>query len=138
MKKNQSGPAPLSACSPDRSVSRGALAFYAGFLVVALLLAGVVSYAASSSPDGLDAVTRTGCRFDGSGEPVGGQCIARNAGEHATSGSPLADYTVGGGEGTTGLAGVIGVLVTLVLAGGLFWLLRRRSSPPDRTASRVE
>jgi cobalt/nickel transport protein len=114
------------------------VAFYAGFLVVALLLAGVVSYAASSSPDGLDAVTRTGCQFDGSGEPVGGQCIAQNAGEHATSGSPLADYTVGGGEGTTGLAGVIGVLVTLVLAGGLFWLLRRRSSAPDRTPGRVE
>ena len=114
------------------------LAFYAGFLVVALLLAGVVSYAASSSPDGLDAVTQSGCQLDESGEPVGGQCIAQNAGEHATGGSPLADYTVGGSEGTTGLAGVIGVLVTLVLAGGLFWLLRRRSPSRDETPSRVE
>ncbi|GAA4934338.1 cobalt/nickel transport protein [Actinomycetospora succinea] len=113
------------------------IAFYAGFLVVALLLAGVVSYAASSSPDGLDAVTRTGCQLDESGEPAGGECIAQNAGEHATANSPLADYTVGGSEGSTGVAGVIGVLATLVIAGGLFWLLRRRSSR-DETPSRVE
>jgi cobalt/nickel transport protein len=112
------------------------IAFYAGFLVVALLLAGVVSYAASSNPDGLDAVTVSGCELDESGEPVGGTCIAQNAGEHATAGSPLADYTVGGSEGTTGIAGVIGVLVTLLVAGGLFWLLRRRSR--DETTSRVE
>jgi cobalt/nickel transport protein len=130
-------------------VTRLPLAFYAG-LVVALLLAGVVSYAASSSPDGLDAVTQAGCQLDASGEPVGGQCIAQNAREHAPSGSPLADYTVGGSEGTTGVAGVIGVLATLVLAGGLFWVLRRRSgaeldhgdgrrSPTrDETPSRVE
>lgn len=112
------------------------LAFYAGFLVVALLLAGVVSYAASSSPDGLDAVTRTGCQLDGSGAPVGGTCIAQNAGEHATAGSPLADYTVGGAEGTTGIAGVLGVLATLLVAGGLFWMLRRRSR--SDAPSRVE
>jgi cobalt/nickel transport protein len=107
-------------------MKRGGTWFYLGFLVVALLLAGVVSYAASPDPDGLDAVTRTGCQFDAADQPIGGQCIAQNAGEHATAGSPLADYTVGGGEGTTGVAGVIGVLVVLAIAGGLFWLLRRR------------
>jgi cobalt/nickel transport protein len=102
------------------------MAFYAGFLVVALLLAGVVSYAASGSPDGLEAVTQTGCQLDESGQPTGGQCIAQNAGQHVTAGSPLADYTVGGAAGTTGVAGVIGVLATLVVAAGLFWLVRRR------------
>jgi len=130
-------------------VKRLPVAFYTGFLLVALLLAGVVSYAASSSPDGLDAVTQSGCELDESGEPVGGTCIAQNAGEHATAASPLADYTVGGSEGTTGIAGVVGVLVTLAVAGGLFWVLRgRRSgaeldpgdgrSSPSETPSRVE
>jgi cobalt/nickel transport protein len=113
------------------------LAFYAGFLVAALLLAGVVSYAASGSPDGLDAVTQTGCELDESGEPVGGTCIAQNAGEPATAASPLADYTVGGSEGSTGIAGVLGVLLTLAVAGGLFWVLRRRSSRGE-TPTRVE
>lgn len=108
--------------------------FYAVFLVVTLLLAGVVSYAANSNPDGLDAVTRSGCRVDERGTPVAGQCIAQRQGEPATAGSPLADYAVGGAEGTTGAAGAIGVLVTVVVAGGLCWLLRRRSSPaPDRS-----
>ena len=46
--------------------------------------------------------------------------------------SPLADYASSGGEGTVGLAGIIGVLVTLVVAGGLFWLLRRRDGAKAR------
>ena len=117
-------------------MKRSPAVFYIGFLIVALFLAGVVSYVASPNPDGLDAVTQTGCQLDDAGEPVGGTCIAQNAGEHATSGSPLADYTVGGNDGLTGIAGVIGVLVTLAVAGGLFWVLRRRSS--SSTPSRVE
>jgi cobalt/nickel transport protein len=56
-----------------------------------------------------------------------GDCIAQNAGEHHLADSPLADYAVGGDDRFTGLAGVLGVLATLVVAGGLFWLLRPRS-----------
>jgi cobalt/nickel transport protein len=113
-------------------VKRSPVLFYVGFLVVALLLAGVVSYAASPSPDGLDAVTQTGCQaveVNGQ-EQLEGQCIAQHAGEHATAGSPLADYTVGGDSALTGVAGVIGVLATLLVAGALFWLLRRRTRGP--------
>ena len=117
----------------------GRRGFLLGFLVVALLVAGGLSYFASSSPDGLDSVTLHGCTVSETtgGEQLDGTCIAQNAGEHATAGSPLADYTVGGSEGTTGIAGVIGVLVTLLVAGGLFWVLRRRSSK-DETPSRVK
>ncbi|MEJ2867096.1 PDGLE domain-containing protein [Actinomycetospora sp. OC33-EN08] len=105
--------------------------FLGAFLLVALLLAGGVSYFASSSPDGLDAVTQSGCEAveTEAGEQLQGECIAQNAGEHATAGSPLADYTVGGDDALTGVAGVIGVLSTLAVTGGLFWLLRRRSGP---------
>jgi cobalt/nickel transport protein len=120
------------------STKRSPALFYVLFLVAALLLGGVVSYAASSSPDGLDAVTQSGCRLDERGEPAGGHCIAQQEGEHAASGSPLADYTVGGGQGTTGLAGVIGVLATLAVAGGLFWVLRRRGRQGPSEPSRVE
>ena len=108
---------------------RRAAAFYAGFLLVALLVAGVLSYLASSDPDGLDTVTLSGCEVveTDAGEQLEGSCIAQHADDHALAGSPLADYTVGGGDGTVGPAGVIGVVVTLLVAGGLFWLLRRRS-----------
>jgi cobalt/nickel transport protein len=115
--------------------NRRAAGFFAGFLVVALVIAGALSYLASSDPDGLDTVTRAGCDVveTDSGEQLGGTCIAQNAGDHALAGSPLADYTVGGGAGTVGVAGVIGVVVTLVVAGALFWLLRRRGgSEGDR------
>jgi len=43
-------------------------------------------------------------------------------------GSPLADYSLFGGDGTVGPAGIVGVLVTLMVAGGLFWALRRRDT----------
>jgi len=100
------------------------LRFFIGFGLVAVLIAGLVSYLASSSPDGLDSVVRDGCTE--AGEQLTGQCIAQNAGEHPLEDSALAGYTVGGDEGLSGVSGVIGVLVTLLLAGGLFWLLRAR------------
>ncbi|MCW0215353.1 MAG: PDGLE domain-containing protein [Pseudonocardia sp.] len=102
--------------------------FLLGFLIVALLVAGGISYLASPDPDGLDTVALDGCHVTetAAGEQLDGTCIAQNATDHAMSSSPFADYSIGGGAGTTGLAGILGVVVTLGLAGGLFWLLRRR------------
>ena len=51
--------------------------FVAGGLLVALLLAGVVSNFASGSPDGLDATARKGCTFDADGRITGGTCMAQ-------------------------------------------------------------
>lgn len=111
---------------------RTPLRFFVGFGLAALLVAGLVSYLASPNPDGLDSVTLQGCTE--SGEELTGECIAQQAEDPATAGGPLADYTVGGNESLLGLSGIIGVLVTLAVAGGLFWLLRprRRAGPgPD-------
>ncbi|MEJ8280686.1 PDGLE domain-containing protein [Pseudonocardia spirodelae] len=111
------------------STRRRPLLFFAGFLIVSLLVAGLVSYLASPDPDGLDTVARNGCTaVTGAGgeEELQGTCIARNETDHAMSSGPLAGYAVGGAEGTTGVAGVAGVLVTVVVAGGVFLLLRRR------------
>ncbi|WP_026423852.1 PDGLE domain-containing protein [Actinokineospora inagensis] len=104
------------------------LAFLLGFLAVALVLAGVVSYFADPNPDGLDHATLEGCQVvrTANGEELRGSCIAQNAREHNLASSPLAGYSISGDSGTTGLAGVIGVAVTVVLAGGLFWVLRKR------------
>ena len=85
-------------------------------LAVALVIAGVASWYASGSPDGLEwAAERAG--------------FLDTAEDSAVAGSPLADYSVSGlenGRFSGGLAGVLGVLPTLVLAGGLTRLLRRR------------
>lgn len=105
---------------------RGSLAFFAAFGVAALLIAGVLSYLASPHPDGLDTVTQQGCSEVAGGEQLAGDCLAQNADDHALADGPLADYTVGGNAVLLGLSGVIGVLVTLVIGGGLFWLLRPR------------
>lgn len=101
--------------------------FWIVFALAALVIAGGVSYFASSSPDGLDSATLQGCEIvevDGE-ETLTGDCIAQHATDHHLAESPLADYSVGGGEGTGGIAGIIGVVVTLAVAGGLFWVIAR-------------
>ena len=98
-----------------RPVGRRAL-WIAGLLLT-LVIAGVVSYYASSHPDGLEWA-------------AGESGFADTARDSAAADSPLADYGVAGvddGRLSGGLAGVIGVAVTLVLAGGLTLLLRRRT-----------
>ncbi|MBS1693924.1 MAG: PDGLE domain-containing protein [Actinobacteria bacterium] len=106
--------------------------FFAGFAIACLLIAGVVSYFAASSPDGLDATTLKGCEVveTHEGEELTGTCIAQNATDHHMAGSPLADYAVDGKDGTNGVAGIIGVVVTVAFAGGLFWLIARTKSVP--------
>jgi cobalt/nickel transport protein len=104
-----------------RRPSRTQRGFLIGGLVVALLLALVVSGFASSSPDGLERVA----------EDKG---FLETARDHAFSGGPLADYTVrgvGNERLSTGLSGVIGVLVTFAVGAGVFALFRRRSGARD-------
>lgn len=103
--------------------------FFAGFALVALIIAGALSYFADANPDGLDTATLEGCEVveTDAGEALVGDCIAQNAGEHHLSESPLADYAVDGDDRFTGLAGILGVLATLAVSVGLFWLLRTRN-----------
>jgi cobalt/nickel transport protein len=116
--------------STPETARRGKLwLFFAGFTLVALVIAGALSYFADSNPDGLDTATLDGCEVveTAQGEELTGTCIAQQAGDHQLADSPLADYAVGGDDRFTGVAGVLGVLATLVVSVGLFWLLRKRS-----------
>lgn len=94
--------------------------------VVALAIAGVASYYASSDPDGLERVA----------EDHG---FIGDAAEHGLADSPFADYhiaRVGDARLSVGLAGVAGVLATALVAGGGFWLLtRRKGGDGDRHPS---
>ncbi|MDW3846261.1 PDGLE domain-containing protein [Micromonospora sp. BRA006-A] len=122
--------------------------FLLGGLLVALLLAGVVSNYASSHPDGLDSSLLKGCTVNADDEITGGSCPAQQAKDHELADSPLADYGVRGiGNDflSTGLSGVLGVLLTFALGGGLFWLARRRgpvtpvtSATPDTTTASAD
>ena len=96
-------------------------------LVAALLIAGVVSFYASSHPDGLEYVA----------EETG---FLESAEDHAAADGPMADYAVKGVDNPRlagGLAGVLGVLITLVIAGGIGYAVRRRRPDPEQTAEHV-
>ncbi|HEX7746196.1 MAG TPA: PDGLE domain-containing protein, partial [Micromonosporaceae bacterium] len=103
-------------------MSRRSWKFLGAGLLVALLLAGVVSNLASAHPDGLDASLRKGCTFDANDTITGGDCPAKQARERADG--PLADYGIRGIDNkflSTGLSGVLGVLLTFAVGGGVFW-----------------
>jgi cobalt/nickel transport system permease protein/cobalt/nickel transport protein len=93
-------------------------------VLVALLIAGVGSYYASSSPDGLESTAAA-------------QGFGDTARDSATAGSPLAGYSTAGVHDarlSSGLAGVVGVVLVLALASGLVLVVRRRRDPATPAA----
>ncbi len=91
--------------------------FFAGALLVSAVLAGGVSYYASSAPDGLEKV-------------AGDIGFLETAQEHAAENSVLAGYGVKGVENARvsgGAAGIIGVVVTGLVGSALFTLIRRKA-----------
>lgn len=89
--------------------------FYLAFFVVSLIVAGALSYYASSHPDGLEKVA----------EDVGFLDTAKDS---LVSGSPLADYGISGIENarlSVGLSGIIGVLATALVAYLVFAISKR-------------
>ncbi|CCK29498.1 ABC-type cobalt transport system [Streptomyces davaonensis JCM 4913] len=90
-------------------------------LVTSLVLAGFVSFYASADPDGLEKVAAD-------------NGIDEKTEDHASADSPLADYGVKDVDDARlsgGLAGVIGVGVTVVAGSTVFWVVRRRRTPED-------
>ena len=86
-------------------------------IALSLLIAGVLSFYASSHPDGLEKVAETKGFLDTAKDPI-------------NAGSPLADYGVSGVERerlSVGASGIIGVLATLLVAGAVFRFLAKKS-----------
>ena len=97
--------------------------FLLGGLLVAIGLATLVSGFASSSPDGLNKVA----------EDHG---FAANAKQHLFENGPLAGYAVKGVNNdrlSTGISGLIGVLVTFGIGLALFAVVRAMRSGRDRS-----
>ena len=91
--------------------------FFLVAILVVLLIAGGLSLLASSSPDGLEWVA----------QETGFDAAAR---ESVVGGTPLAEYSVGGGTSawSRAAAGVLGVAITAVVAYGFFAVLNRRNA----------
>ncbi|WP_063735393.1 energy-coupling factor ABC transporter permease [Streptomyces sp. RTd22] len=112
--------ADTAPAAPRRSARR----VWAVGLGAALLCAGVVSFYASASPDGLEKVAAD-------------KGIDQKTEDHAAKDSPLADYGVkdiSDARLSGGLAGVIGVGATLAVGTGVFVVVRRRRADADAEA----
>ncbi|MGW0880048.1 energy-coupling factor ABC transporter permease [Streptomyces sp. NPDC002671] len=118
--------APATTAPVAARTSRRTL--WIGGLVTSLVLAGFVSFYASASPDGLMKVAHD-------------KGIDKKAQKHTSDGSPLAGYgvkDVSDARLSGGLAGAIGVGVTVVAGSTVFWVVRRRRTDdvsPASTAS---
>jgi cobalt/nickel transport system permease protein len=115
------------AAAPTPAAARGShRKVWITGLVTSLVLAGFVSFYASANPDGLEKVAHD-------------KGIDKKTEKHASDGSPLAGYgvkDVGDARLSGGLAGVIGVGVTVVAGSGIFWVLRRRRTA-DTSPSQI-
>ncbi|MEU8822383.1 energy-coupling factor ABC transporter permease [Streptomyces sp. NPDC048636] len=113
--------APATAPAPAAAPRRSARRVWLAGLAAALLCAGVVSFYASASPDGLEKVAAD-------------KGIDKKTEDHATEDSPLADYGVADitdARLSGGLAGVIGVGATLAVGTGVFVVVRKRRSAAE-------
>ncbi|MEU0276514.1 energy-coupling factor ABC transporter permease [Streptomyces sp. NPDC006307] len=118
----------LVDAAPAAAAPRSTKKVWATGLVTALALAGVVSFYASASPDGLEKVAAD-------------QGIDQKVEDHAAKDSPLADYGVSGVTNARlsgGLAGTIGVGATVAVGTGVFWAVRRRRSASEATTAARE
>ena len=93
-------------------------------LGISVAVATVVAQFASDQPDGLEYVAEQ-------------QGFADTEADHAFAEAPLADYgdnLDGDRGGNRAIAGAVGVMVTLALGAGLFWLLRANKPGRSETA----
>lgn len=116
------GDVQVGTAAPETPSARiGLRPVLVGGALVAVLLAGVVSFYASSAPDGLEKVAAD-------------KGLSAQEKPHAAGNGPLADYSVKGVENqrlSGGLAGVAGVALTVVAGGGVFYVVRRRRRSTD-------
>jgi len=85
-------------------------------IVTSIFVAAVVSFYASSNPDGLEFVA----------EQVG---FLNTAKDSAVAGSPVANYSFAGIENervSVAIAGILGIGLTALISFGLFSLVKKR------------
>lgn len=96
-------------------------------IAISLVAAGILSFYASSSPDGLEKVAEE-------------QGFLEQAQDSANATLPTADYAIAGVENerlSVGLSGVLGVAVMIVVAFGLFWIIGRGRKPAAAAADEL-
>lgn len=121
---------------PPHPRARGTL--FVGLAFTTLVVAGILAPLAVDTPGALEVATTRGCEIDALAEALSGDCMAREVEEHRLADSALADYTIDGRPGSTGIAAVLGTLGTFVLASVCFRALVPRPAISATTERRTQ
>lgn len=125
-------PAYINEASPSQTPKFAVTKLVASFAIAAIICGAFVSYFASGSPDGLEWSIE---KVTGSTELEGMQAgVAAKLGEIQESASFLPDYSFSEdsflgkrmGDFGTGVSGIVGAFIVLVLSGATGWLLIKR------------
>lgn len=115
------GPASIGRAGSSAGSRVGPRAVLAGVALAAALIAGALSFLASGSPDGLERVAES-------------EGFADSARDHAFGTFALADYGEIGGV-PIGLAGLLGVVVTVIIGLTVFRFVRRRADREENVTA---
>ena len=112
--------------------------FLAAGVLVAIAIAVMAVFFASSDPDGLDSTALIVSGQKSLTAPATGENISVEAPGHFSYASPMQDYTLGKDWGPLGgiLAMVAGTVLTFAAVIGLTYLIRKRKTAKDQPASR--
>jgi cobalt/nickel transport protein len=102
--------------------------FLAAGILIALAIAILAVFLASSDPDGLDSTALIISGQKSLTAPATSDAVKVEAPGHFSYSSPMQDYTLGGNWGPLGgiIAMVIGTALTFAIGIGLVYLLRRQ------------
>ena len=104
--------------------------FLAGGILIAIVIAILAVFLASSNPDGLDSTALIVSGQKTLTAPATGTDISVQAPGHFSYSSPMQDYTLGESWGPLGgiIAMLIGTILTFLIGFGLVILLRKHKA----------
>jgi cobalt/nickel transport protein len=104
--------------------------FLAAGILIALAIAIIAVFFASSDPDGLDSTALIVSGQKSLTAPATGDDVKVEAPGHFSYSSPMQDYTLGENWGPVGgiIAMVIGTILTFIIGIGLAYLLKKHKA----------
>lgn len=110
--------------------------FIVGGILVALAIAIIAVFLASSDPDGLDSTALIASGQKTLTAPATGDEVSVEAPGHYAYEAPIPDYSLGEKWGPAGgiIAMVVGTIITFAIGIGIAWMLKKRKASKNQVS----